>query len=170
MVVVCYSLLAVASVVQLVQSAGGWAVKGSSLTRSTRPLPVGPSMGDITLSATSSGGTGTKTTFMAADDPADIYKTFSTGRGFPARSVPADDVGSGAVSLSTTVPASGSATLTLVFAWHFPDRDFTHQILGNMYTEIWPDSAAVVAELATEAKLTSVVADINAHHYAGPLV
>ena len=57
-------------------------------------------------------------------------------------------------------------TLTLVFAWHFPDRDFSHEILGNMYATLWPDSAAVAAELATEAKLASVVADINAHHYA----
>ena len=35
-----------------------------------------------------------------------------------------------------------------------------------MYTTFWPDSAAVAAELATEAKLASVMADINAHHYA----
>ena len=64
------------------------------------------------------------------------------------------------------MPAGGSATLSLVFAWHFPDRDFSHQILGNMYSTFWPDSSAVAAELATEAKLASVVADINSHHYA----
>lgn len=57
-------------------------------------------------------------------------------------------------------------TLSLVLAWHFPDRDFSHIILGNMYTELWKNSAAVAEELATESKLTSVVADINAHHYS----
>lgn len=31
---------------------------------------------------------------------------------------------------------------------------------------MWPDSAAVAEELATEAKLSSVLADINSHHYA----
>lgn len=34
------------------------------------------------------------------------------------------------------------------------------------YTELWPDSAAVAEELASETKLSSVVADINSHHYA----
>ena len=55
---------------------------------------------------------------------------------------------------------------SLVFTWHFPDRDFSHIILGNMYTEMWTDSAAVARALATESKLAQVVGDINMHHYA----
>ena len=35
-----------------------------------------------------------------------------------------------------------------------------------MYTTFWPDSAAVAEELATEGKLSAVLADINSHHHA----
>ena len=50
-------------------------------------------------------------------------------------------------------------------------RDFSGQILGNMYTTFWEDSAAVASELASETRLASVVGDINAHHesIASPL-
>ena len=68
-----------------------------------------------------------------------------------------------------TVPSLApgkKSTLSLVFTWHFPDRDFSNIILGNMYTELWADSGAVAESLATEDKLAAVVADINAHHYA----
>jgi hypothetical protein len=72
----------------------------------------------------------------------------------------------GAVAVTAPVPPGSNVTLTIVFAWHFPNRDFSHQVLGNMYTELWPSSTAVATELGTSARLTQVVTDINTHHQA----
>ena len=64
----------------------------------------------------------------------------------------------------TRGPAGGQAALSIVFAWRFPDRDFSGKILGNAYADIWPSAAAAAAALAP--KLVEVVRDANAHHAA----
>lgn len=56
--------------------------------------------------------------------------------------------------------------MSIVFAWHFPNRDFSGEVLGNAYTNIWPDSATVASELAVETVLKKMVVDINKHHNA----
>ena len=147
-----------------IKSEAGWQVKDGGLTRSTRPLASGPSMGDMTLRPVLSDGV--TASFASGDDPAALYKTFAERGSFPSGSVSSADAGHGAVAVQTQLAAGAQATLSIVFAWHFPDRDFSHVILGNMYTELWSDSSAVATELATEAKLASVVKDINSHHYA----
>lgn len=148
-----------------VRSKDGWQLaRGGGLTRSTRPEPSGPSMGDITLRAVV--GDGVTASYASGDCPASLYETFAARGGFPDGSVGSADAASGAVAVSASVPAGGRATLSIVFTWYFPDRDFSGQILGNGYAALWPDSAAVAAALASEAKLASVVADLNAHHHA----
>ena len=72
----------------------------------------------------------------------------------------------GAVAVSSRVPAGGEGTISIVFAWHFPDRDYSGEIVGNRYAELWKDAAAVAATLDDEAALARVVRDINAHHAA----
>jgi hypothetical protein len=52
-------------------------------------------------------------------------------RGTPTRQSSGHNVAHGAAAVSATVPAGESATLSIVFTWHFPDRDFSHEILGN---------------------------------------
>ena len=147
-----------------IKSKAGWVLKDGGLTRSTRPLSSGPSMGDMTLRPVL--GAGVSATFASGDDAAALYKTFAASGAFPAGSVGSADAGNGAVAVSAKLAAGAKTTISLVFAWHFPDRDFSGQILGNMYTELWASSAAVAKELAVEDKLISVVADINAHHYS----
>lgn len=148
-----------------VRSDGGWGMtnNGQALYRSQRPQPSGnPSLGDITLQPVVPSAGAWSTSFTANDDPAVIWQTFAAKGQFynPA----SGEAAHGAVSVSTVVPPGGNATLSIVFAWHFPDRDFSHEILGNRYADLWQDSAAVASELATEDRLTSVVSDINKHH------
>jgi hypothetical protein len=122
-------------------------------------------MGDMTLRAVAGGGA--NYSFASGDDPTALYAAFAAHGGFLPGSVAAADAAHGAVAVSVpSIPAGAKQTLSLVFTWHFPDRDFSHIILGNMYTEMWIDSAAVARALATESKLAQVVGDINMHHYA----
>ena len=80
------------------------------------------------------GSPGTVTaSFGSANDPAMLYKTFAEHGSFPTGSlVQNGDAAHGAVSVSTELEAGAKTTLSLVFSWHFPDRDFSHIILGNM--------------------------------------
>jgi len=68
------------------------------------------------------------------------------------------------VAVGTTIGPSQSITLSIVVAWHFPDRDFYGAILGNYYANLWDNSFEVAAELAAQGRLSKVVRDINAHH------
>jgi hypothetical protein len=116
-----------------IKSKDGWQLKNGGLTRSTRPLTTGPSMGDMTLRPVL-GSPGTVTaSFASANDPSMLYKTFAEHGSFPTGSlVQNGDAAHGAVSVSTELEAGAKTTLSLVFSWHFPDRDFSHIILGNM--------------------------------------
>jgi uncharacterized protein (DUF608 family) len=145
-----------------VKAARGWRVDSGSLTRSTYPEERGPSMGDMTLRPVPADGV--VASFASAHDPAALYAAFAANGTFPDGAVSSTDVGNGAVALSTTVAAGATKTLSIVMAWHFPDRDFSGQLLGNMYAEFWTDSVAVATELGSEPKLASVVEDINSHH------
>jgi len=116
-----------------IKSKDGWELKDGGLTRSTRPLAAGPSMGDMTLRPVlDSSGTVTAS-FASANDPNVLFKTFAEHGLFPTGSlVQSGDAAHGAVSVSTELKAGAKTTLSLIFSWHFPDRDFSHVILGNM--------------------------------------
>ena len=127
-------------------------------------------MGSVTLrpSVSTTGGT---VSFGAADDPASLLTEFAATGKFS--STPSGLVAaSGAASASASVPAGETVTLTIIFSWYFPDRDYKANsdhttdgmILGNMYQNLWSGSEEVATALATEERLASIVTDINAHH------
>jgi hypothetical protein len=167
----------------------GWALSQDkkAMTWTQKPEAVGPSMGTITLrpsvststtasaSAADDDATGgaASVSFGAADDPAKLFEEFSSDGKFSAGNAASGAVAaSGAASASATVPAGETVTLSIVFAWYFPDRDYKANsdkttdgiILGNMYQNLWSGSEEVAAALASEERLASIVGDINAHH------
>lgn len=116
-----------------IKSEEGWQLKDGGLTRSTRPLAAGPSMGDMTLRPVlHSGSAAVTASFASGNDPAKLYKTFAEHGAFPTGSMQNGDSGYGAAAVSTELEAGARSTLSLVFSWHFPDRDFSRVILGNM--------------------------------------
>eukprot|EP00656_Telonema_subtile_P019767 TRINITY_DN20977_c0_g1_i1.p1 TRINITY_DN20977_c0_g1~~TRINITY_DN20977_c0_g1_i1.p1 ORF type:complete len:1000 (+),score=124.94 TRINITY_DN20977_c0_g1_i1:180-3179(+) len=143
-----------------VASESGWEQANGQLFRSQRPEAQGPSMGDMTLQPVLSQGA--QASYFAADDPSALWGNFSNG--FPQWQATLAQSGHGAVAVTVAVPAGGRAELSIVFAWHFPDRDFSGETIGNMYTELWPNSSAVARELGSPERLASVLSDINTHH------
>eukprot|EP01051_Picozoa_sp_SAG22_P001825 SAG22_NODE_75_length_22256_cov_45.062960_12_plen_700_part_00 len=149
----------------------GWKEANGAVGWSQRPVAVGPSIGDITLKAV-----GGSVSYGASDDPKALLSQFSGSGKFTSAPGAAGVLAAhGAAAASTSVGPGETKTISIVFAWYFPDRNYKYGgdkaagdglILGNMYAELWPSSAAVATALATEAKLASVVADINAHHAA----
>ena len=128
--------------------------------------------GSVTLrpSASSSGST---VSFGAADSPAKLFQDFAASGKFSAACRPTGAVAaSGAAAVSASVAAGETATLSIVFAWYFPDRDYKANndhtvdgiILGNMYQNLWSGSEEVASALATEERLAAIVGDNNAHH------
>lgn len=79
-------------------------------------------MGDITLSPVP--GEGVTATFPTGSDPALVYKQFAASSFSNKAEGTSRDAAHGAVVLSVVVKPGSSATLSIVFAWHFPDRDF----------------------------------------------
>eukprot|EP00038_Savillea_parva_P009621 m.184763 g.184763 ORF g.184763 m.184763 type:complete len:1027 (+) comp16225_c0_seq1:84-3164(+) len=157
-----------------VRSDAGWTLtnNGQALFRSQRPVSSNPSMGDMTLQPVASSSSPTDNadvdvdvSFNTNNDPSNMWDMFST-TGRLAPSIETGDAAHGGVALSASVPPGGNTTLSIVVAWHFPDRDFSGQILGNKYADLWTDSAHVASELSAAGKLEAVVSDINAHHAA----
>lgn len=178
-------------------SAGWTAARDGGLTWSQRPTTTGPSMGDITLHAvtsSSSSGAVTSTTtssYAVNDDPAVLFEQFASASPRGSGADDNDGIGSssndggrrpegvdsvaahGAATVSTTIAANSSSTLTIIFSWYFSDRNYhagggpgDGDILGNGYANLWDGSAEVASEMAAAGKLESVVADINSHHAA----
>jgi non-lysosomal glucosylceramidase len=152
----------------------GWVLSEDkkAVTWTQKPNPVGPSMGSITLRPSASGSDST-VSFGAADDPASLFQEFAASGHFSTATSPTGAVAaSGAASVSASVGAGETTTLSIVFAWYFPDRDYKANsdhtvdgiILGNMYQNLWGGSEEVASALATEERLTSIIRDINAHH------
>ena len=130
-------------------------------------LCTGPSVGDITLHSVG----GSSSSFGASDNPAALYKQFQETGKFSAAAVGAV-AAHGAAAVSTTIGAGETQTLSIVFSWYFPDRDYKASndkseqglILGNYYQNLWGSSLEVAHELANEGRLADVVSDINSHH------
>ena len=64
---------------------------------------------------------------------------------------------SGAIAASAMIPPGTTKSLTLVFSWRFPDRNYVGEELGNFYSEIYSSSslaaeamASRVSEIASE--------------------
>jgi hypothetical protein len=144
----------------------------------------GPSIGDMTLLAVVDEEPAAAARYAVSDSGGDLFAAFeSTGGASPSPGSGSSNGGGGgsssngggigglgAASVSATVPAGGTRTLTVVFSWHFPHRDYTAskgaptEVVGNYYKHLWADSAAAASELAAPGKLAAVVRDLNAHH------
>ena len=143
---------------------GTWSSSGRSLTLTTSPAggAGGPANGDVTLAPVLPAGA--SASFGVGDDPAALFADFSATGGFSgAQSFVGTAAAHGAAAVSVVLAPGESVALTIVFAWFFPDRDHMGEKIGNFYSNLWPSSAAVAAELATDAKQLSVVQALNAH-------
>ena len=122
----------------------GWTMSSDkkAITWTQKPEAVGPSMGTVSLAPV-----GSTMSFGASDDPATLFQDFAsksprycwdlgcilprvpaislrTGTG-KFSSAPTGAVAAhGAASASAAVPAGETVTLSIVFSWHFPDRDY----------------------------------------------
>ncbi len=138
---------------------------------------AGPVSGDIALRPV--GPDGTTLSFAVADDPAALYSAFSSAGGFlPGTSVSGVTGGSfsglaaahGAVAVTSPSIAPGATvTLSVVFSWYFPNRDYYGQVVGQFYSGLF-ESAKDVAGLYSYDHLVQVVGDVSAHTnvFAGP--
>ena len=72
-----------------------------------------------------------KPTFAVSDNFSEIWESFEKhgslkatvrGTGF-----------NGATAVSARLPAGEAETLTLILAWHYPNRDHAGQMVGNYY-------------------------------------
>ena len=148
--------------------AGSWSSDGSALTLTAAPAggAGGPANGDVTLRpVAAAGGAPLALTFAAGDDPAALFADFAAHGGFSgAQAFTGVAAAHGAAAVSAALAPGESVALTIVFAWYFPARDHMGVSIGNFYRNLWPSSAAVAQELATEDRQLAVVGALNAHH------
>jgi non-lysosomal glucosylceramidase len=168
-------------------SGDGWAsVDGLGLTLSMAP-PGGTGtapVGDLTVrpvpapaagaSSSSSASSAYSVSFGVADDAAALYSAFAADGAFLPGAPGLSGAGGvfgpvvaaqGAAAISATVAPGSNLTLSIVFAWSFPNRDHNGQVLGNFYDTLFPEGSPQVASaLADEATLTSVVTSLTSHH------
>lgn len=149
---------------------GAFSADGTAL-RLAMPCPAdapGPACGDATLRPVASGGA--VPSLGAAADPGALWRAFAAtgafepGGGVSAGSFAGVAVGHGAASVTLTVPPLTNATLSIVFAWHFPHRDHAGEDIGNFYSTVFSDSADVARTLVVPGMLERVAGDLAAHH------
>lgn len=149
---------------------GAWSGDGDAVTLAmpcAATLPS-PACGDATLRPVPGGGAAGSV--GAAADVAALWRSFAAtgalagGGGVTAGAFAGAAVGFGAATVSVTVPPGGNATLSIVFAWSFPNRDHAGENIGNFYSTLWEDSAATARELAAPGALERVATDLAAHH------
>ena len=129
--------------------------------------PTSPAIGDVTLMTPSA----QLQPPYASSSPGDLWAAFAAAPGTPlppSVTTPAaaatTDVGFASLTATVTLQPGQTGDVSIVWAWHFPHKDWFHAEVGNYYTNLWADSAAVAAELCAGGRLESVVGDIAAHH------
>jgi hypothetical protein len=155
--------------------AGAWFTDEASqgaLSLIMRPPNAGlnPAVGDITLRGVNDAASGAVGSSSFGDDIASLYSQFAAnGNLQPPSTLPTPSRVGAAAATATLAPRS-NLTLSIVFAWYFPYKDFIGAQIGNYYATLWDSSAFVARELADTAVLTSAVTDIVTHHrtFAGP--
>jgi hypothetical protein len=81
-----------------------------------------------------------------ADSAADIWNDFAATGSFDGGV--ATHAGFGAVAATVAVAAGSTESITLVFAWRMPLRNYVGENLGNFYSEITPSSGAAATRMA----------------------
>lgn len=158
---------------------GGWISDSASLSfiadgNNAIGAKNSPGVGDVTLRTV---GDSVSSTSAWADDAGKLWAAFTANGSLTGESARAVGLGDaprtaavGATTATITVPAGTSGTVSIIFAWHFPAKDWWHENVGNFYANLWSDSTAVAADLAADGRLAKVVNDIVAHHsvFLGP--
>ena len=154
---------------------GGWSSDGSGgLTLSMHPLAseLGPTNGDVTLAPVASPGSGgIVATLGVADAPGALWAAFAADGGFAAGTSPSGVTGGsfsnvtalcGGAALRASVAPGATASWSVVFAWHFPNRDYYGRTVGQMYANLFSSSRAV-ADAMDYAALAASAAGAVAH-------
>lgn len=149
---------------------GSWAVNPTSTAVSLRQSPQpclqsanpSPLCGDYTLTLSPDANTlASSTSFGTADSLASLWSSFVAGEPLSSSS-PSAPLGAGVATMRLAPGQSG--TVTLVFAWYLPNRDFMGRTLGAYYSNLFDSSAEAAASVANADAQLSIVNDINAHH------
>jgi hypothetical protein len=131
---------------------GAWGSAGAALTlRRLNAYDADPgaafqdpaaATGSFTLMAVDGDAT---VTFAAANSLASgVWPAFAASGRLPLASVPDGTAAAhGAVAASVSLAPGETRTITLVFAWHFANRTYVGQELGNFYAGAFADSLAV---------------------------
>lgn len=150
---------------------GAWESTSGTLGLAMHPSDpdseAGPAWGDIALSPV--GGEGSSVSF-AGGNAADLFASFSEGGGsLVTRAGVTAGIFSnvaaiaGAVAITTPLIAPGdSATISIVFSYFFPNRDYYGANVGQFYSTLFT-SALDVAETYTNDHLVQVAATAAAH-------
>ena len=155
----------------------GWdSSDGQTLSLSMHPgdaaSEAGPAAGDVSLRPVASGGDGAALSFGVGDDPAALFAAFSSGGGFApgtngdgvtGGSFAAVQAAHGAVAVTSPMIAPGeTASVSVVFSWYFPNRDYYGLKVGQFYSTLF-GSSKDVAGLYSQRHLEAVVGDAVAH-------
>jgi hypothetical protein len=145
---------------------GAWASDGSALTLTMPCTVASPACGDATLRPVppDAGDATWSASAGAAADPGQLWRSFAAGGALAGGPFSGAAVGYGAAAVSVTVPPFANATLSIVFAWHFPARDHAGEDIGNFYATLWQDSAVVARELSAPGQVARTVGALLAHH------
>lgn len=100
--------------------------------------------------------------FMVSDSFGQIWKQFST-HGYLQSTAKSFGGGfHGATAINVTVGPGDEETLTMVLGWYYPNRDFTVEIVGNYYSNIFKSSEE--AALLVSSDLASTLQSISYWH------
>ena len=132
-------------------------------------VALSPWCGNYTLTASPATGAGVSaatSSFSTGDDLSALWREFSAGSFTPVTEGP-NSFGAGLSTMTLAPGATGS--VTLVFAWYLPHRDFLGEMVGAYYQNLYHDSNSVASVAADPQMQLRTVADINSHHatYAG---
>jgi non-lysosomal glucosylceramidase len=145
----------------------------TSLTLSMHPgdaaSEAGPAVGDVSLRPV--GSDGAQLSFAVGDDPSAIFTQFAANGAFMPGSNGGVTGGSfvgmtaahGAVAVTSPSIAPGATvSVSIVFSWYFPNRDYYSSTVGQFYTNMF-GSSSDVAVLYDNDHLVQVATDAAAH-------
>ena len=137
----------------------------------------GPAVGDISLRPV--GADTSSFSFGVSDDPSKLFSTFSSQGSFSPGTSSNGVTGGffsgvkaahGAVTITSPIIQPGDTiSISIVFAWYFPNRDYYGLNVGQFYSTLF-GSSNDVASLYTNDHLVQVVNDVVAHAsvFTGP--
>jgi non-lysosomal glucosylceramidase len=156
---------------------GSWlpAASGSALTFSAYPTGASgnasdgnPAVGDATLAAVVDPAGSSFTNLavrLAVGDNVTAAWAAAWAPGGSGASAPPPSAGThGMVTVSGSLPPGATGSLSVVFAWYYPNRDHMGVDIGNYYATLYRDSVDVAGALTSAGALPAAVGDIAGLH------